>query len=408
MNILFITSSLPHQFSGHGSGVLLYQTIRQLTKRHQVTIISFCDKQEQQFTEELKSKLPVELFTVPRGKGAQESIYFTFYLILIRLYQLFRSVIFWQPYVVSKYYHPRMGQLIEKVTSEKQFDVVQFEFTHMGQYQQFVRSGRVVLDELDVTYRPAYRLYKKQKQPFKKFFAYVEWCRWKKFELRLIQQCHHILTITEQDRLLLQWLSKNNNISYFRRGVDIPVELTQKRIPHTILFIGSFSHQPNVDAVRWLVHEIFPLVNRKFPDVVCTIIGKNPPQDVVNASEKNSGIKALGFVEDIRQYLHSCSVFVAPLRYGGGVKIKILEAMAHGIPVVTTKIGAEGIDGISSESVILGETPVKIASHICNLFDDPQRAETLARNAYENIVQHYSWEVVIERLEKIYGKILSN
>jgi glycosyltransferase involved in cell wall biosynthesis len=409
MNILFVTSSLPHKLSGHGGGVLLFQTIRQLTKKHNVVVISFCNKEEQKLVADLKASLSIDVYSVPRGKGAQENLFFTFYLIVLRLYQLLRSIILWQPYVVSKYFHPRMANLIEQITSERQFDIVQFEYTHMGQYSKFVRSGKVVLDEIDVTFRPAYRLYNKSGGGLNKLLAYIELCRWYNYERKLINVCDHVLTITEQDRMLLHWLSGNQNISYFRRGIDIPDSIAspEPRTPKTILFVGSFSHQPNVDSARWLVSEIFPLVLKKHPSAICYIIGKNPPSDVQGISKQLSGIKVLGFVNDISEYFDTCSLFIAPLRYGGGVKIKILEAMANGIPVVTTKIGAEGIDGISSENVILGETSETIAAHICNLFDNQQKAETLARNAYENIKRNYSWDVVIERLEKIYDNILS-
>ncbi len=407
MKLLFVTSSLPHALSGHGGGVLLFQTIRQLTKNHEVVLVSFCDREEQKLVTDLKASLSIDVHSVPRGKGAQESFLFTLYLVFNRLFQLVRSLFLWQPYVVSKYYHPRMGRLIKNVTSEKRFDIVQFEYTHMGQYSKFVHHGKIVLDEIDVTYRPAYRLYKKQKNVVKKFFSWVEWCRWKTYETFVIKTCNHVLTITEQDKVLLEWLTKNTSISYFRRGVDIPEGSHSKRNRKTILFLGSFSHQPNVDAARWLVHEIFPQVQKIHSDAICYIIGKNPPQDVIEASKQNTAIKALGFVQDISEYLQSCSIFVAPLRFGGGVKIKTLEAMAHGIPVVTTKIGAEGIDGISSENVILGETAEKIATQICSLFDNPIKAEQVGRNGYENIKHHYSWDVVIPRLEKIYDSILS-
>ncbi|MBI3194024.1 MAG: glycosyltransferase, partial [Ignavibacteriae bacterium] len=238
----------------------------------------------------------------------------------------------------------------------------------------------------------------------------IEWCRWSTYEPRIARTFDHILTVTEQDKLLLQWLTKKSTISYFPRGLTIPESLPaySKREPFSLLFVGSFSHAPNVDAVRWLVKEILPDVIRRVPQLTCYIIGHNPPAELVQSSLHHTQIKFLGFVKDLSHYLDRSQVFIAPMKTGGGVKVKILEAMAHGIPVVTTKIGAEGIEGISPNNCMIGNSVHQITEQVCTLFHNPMQAEELGRQGYLNTIRYYSLERCVMNIEQTYQSILQH
>ena len=218
----------------------------------------------------------------------------------------------------------------------------------------------------------------------------------------------HALCVTEQDTMLLKWLSGTDEVSYFPRGVDVPtnIPLYSSRERQSVVFVGTYSHQPNTDAVFWLAQDIFPLVLQKFPDAILYIIGRNPPRALLSLAAAKPQIKVLGFVDDVTTYLRRCSVFAAPLRFGGGVKIKILHAMAHGIPVVTTKIGAEGIEGMQSETVVVGDTTQRLADSISSLFADIERAERVGSYGYDTVSKLYSWDGIVIRLGRIYDGVV--
>ena len=175
------------------------------------------------------------------------------------------------------------------------------------------------------------------------------------------------------------------------------------------MVIRSFSHRPNVDAVVWLIEEILPLVRQKFPELTLSVVGPFAPQRLHDLAERHRGVKILGFVDDIEECFRRYRVFVSPLRWGGGVKVKILQAMAQGVPIVTTRVGAEGIDGVApDENVLIGETSEKIAEHVCRLLADPQYGASVGAAGWKNIQAHYSWEIIVSRLENIYNKVVSN
>jgi len=179
------------------------------------------------------------------------------------------------------------------------------------------------------------------------------------------------------------------------------------RKKNTILFVGTFSHTPNVDAAIWLVKEIFPLVTKSYPGAVLKIAGKNPPAALRMAAQETPGVEVLGFVEDLAALLRSCRCFVAPLRFGGGVKVKILHAMAHGIPVVATRIGSEGIEGLSADAILVGDSAGGIARHIGTVLSDDARAERLGKGGWNAMKANYSWNGVRNALTEIYRETIA-
>jgi glycosyltransferase involved in cell wall biosynthesis len=408
MNILLVSPYLPHPHATHGTGVFMYGLLQQITQRHRVTLLSFCDEQEERMAAALK-ELPLEVHIIRRVKGRQKTILANGRLIAQRLGQLARSMFLWEPYYVAKYRDRRMARCIRELTRNSSFDIVQMEFAYMGQYAAYVQHGRLVLHEHDVTYRPAYRRYRRARSLLKRAVLFLEWCRWARYEPRLAGRFDHVFTVTEQDRLLLGRLSHSDRISYLPRGIDIPERMVDysTRERHSILFIGTFRHSPNVDAAFHLAEDILPLVLDAYPDTNVYIIGSEPPPALTAISARQSRLHVLGYVDAVAPYLRRCAVFVAPLRLGGGVKLKIIHAMAEGIPVVTTRVGIEGIDGIDAASAAIGTSPETLADHICRFFADPSLAARTGSHGRDAVAQHYSWPSVADRLERMYAQIHS-
>lgn len=409
MNILIATPYLPHPKCGHGGGVYLYKLIENLMHRHQLTVISFCDNVEKSLLEDLNS-LPVKFHFIYRDKGFQTSSLKNLQLFFRRFFQFFISILHWEPYYVSKYRDRRMSSLISKITSENKFDIVQFEYTQMAQYNKNVVQGKTILHEIDVSYRPAYRRFKKEKSIFKKLVLFIEWCRWAKYEPRIVSHFNAVLTVTEQDRSLLKWLTKMDHINYFPHAIEIPENIPSysSREPFSILFVGSYLHQPNVDAALWLCKEIFPNIKNKYKNSNLYIVGPNPTDELIRLADKSFEINIVGFVDKVEPYFQKCSVFVAPLRFGGGVKNKILFAMANGIPVITTKIGIEGIEISESASILYADSTEKFVEQICFILANPDIASSMSQRAYKAISETYSWEKVLNRLNDIFIGIVKS
>jgi glycosyltransferase involved in cell wall biosynthesis len=409
MKVLVVSPYLPHPLSGHGTGAFMYGLLAHIAPRHEITLVSFCDKRELSLAADLKT-LPLELIAVPRGKGARRNLLWNMYLASTRLLQFIRSVVLWQPYYVAKFYHPRMARLIKRLTSASTFDIVQLEMVQMAQYLGSSASGKNILHAHDVAFRPAYRRFRSAASIAAKSFSFIEWCRWAVFERTAAGNFDGVICVTEQDKMLLERLTSSGRISYLPRGVDVSDEPPPYagRQRESLLFVGTFSHRPNREAALWLAGEIFPRVLQQYPDAILSIVGSNPPRELEELAVRMPQIRILGFVEDVGVYLRTAAVFVAPLRTGGGVKVKILHAMGQGIPVVTTKVGVEGIEGITPENALVGESAAKLADHICTLFADRERAALVGRLGWEAMRSWYSWDRVVQRLEEIYKEALAS
>jgi glycosyltransferase involved in cell wall biosynthesis len=408
MKVLIVSPYLPHPLSGHGTGTFMYGLLTHIAPRHEITLVSFCDKRELALAADL-SALPLRLHAVPRGKGAQRNLGWNMYLALTRLLQFVRSLLLWQPYYVAKFYHPRMARLIQQLTRESSFDIVQLEMVQMAQYISSSARGKSVLHAHDVAFRPAYRRFRSAPSMIARCFSFIEWCRWARFERRFARKFDGILCVTEQDKMLLERLTSSRRISYLPRGVDVADNLPpyESRVRENLLFVGTFSHRPNREAALWLAGEIFPLVLKRFPGSTLSIIGLDPPADLQELAARTPQIRILGFVDDVRVHLRSAALFVAPLRTGGGVKVKILHAMGQGIPVVTTSVGIEGIEGITPGSALVGETAERLAEQICTLLADRKQAAQVGRMGWEAMRTRYSWDRVTLRLEEIYKQAMS-
>jgi glycosyltransferase involved in cell wall biosynthesis len=172
----------------------------------------------------------------------------------------------------------------------------------------------------------------------------------------------------------------------------------------TILFLGSLDWLPNVDAFNWFYYNIFPSLKTKYPDVVLTVIGKNPPEEMLNI--KDPSVSMLGMVEDIRSYLKCSNVCVVPLRIGGGMRIKILEMFAAGKAIVSTTIGAEGIDVNNEKHLLIANDEVSIVNAISKIFNDKNLMKHISENGYNLVCEKYSWSKIAEQFEKLYTLVI--
>lgn len=160
----------------------------------------------------------------------------------------------------------------------------------------------------------------------------------------------------------------------------------------TLLFIGGFYHQPNVDAMLYFHEHIFPLIREKVPDVRLKIVGANPPESIRRLASRD--VSVTGFVKDTGSYLDSAAVSIAPLRFGAGMKGKVGEALAAGLPVVTTGIGAQGMPLISGKDCLISDRPEEFASDVVRILSDPALWKSLSENGRRFMRDHFAFETV--------------
>jgi polysaccharide biosynthesis protein PslH len=409
VNILLITPYVPHHRSGHGGGLLVYELVHLLQSKCSITVATFVTPEEEPLLLDLQQQ-GVRIFAVPRQRGKPSKIIDLVRLIVVRFRALMKVVVTGVPYQVAKYDNAAMHALVQRLVGSQQFDVLQAEYSHMGAYiAPFQHVCRVVRAH-DVVIRPAYRRYKRTGRLLTRFFRLLSFCSWLRYEKRMPSLVDHIITLTEQDAALLRRVSKKTNISAVPPGIRIPEQIPEyaTRTPGTMLFVGSLDLDSNADAAEWLCSEIFPAVKRAFPAAILLIAGRNPSPRLLAMQSRISGIRLLGFVQDIESLLTSSRVFVAPIRTGGGVKTKILQAGAFGLPIVTTPRGREGIEGLDASSLSVGLDAGTIAGRIVHFLRETETAAAVGARCREQLLREYSYPSSQAKLLRLYDSLTGN
>jgi glycosyltransferase involved in cell wall biosynthesis len=224
------------------------------------------------------------------------------------------------------------------------------------------------------------------------------------YEKRVCQAVKSIVAVSEDDAGAMQSLYAAQRVQVVPTGVDLNYFTPPAaRPPATtdLLFVGSMNWHPNVDGVRWFATEILPLIRRRRPECSLAIVGRRPARDISRLAEADSRIHVSGTVDDVRPYLWEAAVSIVPLRIGGGTRLKIYEAMAARIPVVSTTVGAEGLDVRDGENIALADSPAAFAERCLALLDDADARRAQSEAAWEMVSTCYSWDVAARRFEQL-------
>ena len=294
---------------------------------------------------------------------------------------------------------------LDRLLRETQFDVAWIESYDVAeQYLPLIRRAsprtRIIVDSVDLHFlrerREAETLGKSELLSMAT--ATME------RELKVYSQADAVIVVSETELGYVRSLLPNQDV-YVIPNVHRPT----KYVPpfdgrRGLLFVGNFRHRPNVDAVAYFVHHILPLVRKRLPEASVTIVGDAPPPAVREL--EGSGVTVTGWVPDLAPYLQRHRVLVAPLRFGAGLKGKIGEALANGLPVVTTSIGAEGMPGAVETGVLrVADDPESFAEAVACLYTDPEQWNEASRRGWEYVSEHYTPEIVRGKLEEIVASL---
>jgi glycosyltransferase involved in cell wall biosynthesis len=288
--------------------------------------------------------------------------------------------------------------------------VVQLEYTALAQYGADYRQIATALFEHDVYFQSVGR----QLGQFVGFTseckARVEYLRALRYELRALRRFDQVQVCTAANRDYLRSFLPELE-PRLRAGLRAGIDTSQYqfraegREPLTMLFVGGFRHDPNRVAVDWFVHQVLPLILARQPQARLVIAGSDPPPAHTYA-DFASNLEMLGYVEDVREPLARYAVFVCPILAGSGVRVKLLEAFAAGIPVVSTAIGAEGLARKDGEFCALADDPAGFADRVLALFEDPCRAAYMARRARAEVESNWDMAAITARLVDGYQEIV--
>jgi glycosyltransferase involved in cell wall biosynthesis len=240
----------------------------------------------------------------------------------------------------------------------------------------------------------------------------IDWMRLLRYELRAARRADQIHVMSGADaRYLARFLpTRGKTIRVVPNAVDLDhytVPPPGSRSARQLLFIGNFGHMPNIDALDYLMQKIWPRVHERVPDAELVIAGANPGPSVMQY-EGFEGVTIAGAVRETAPYYQACTMLVAPIRAGSGTRLKILEALACGTPVVTTTIGAEGIEGIEGEHFLIADDAAKFADATCRLLENPELRERLGENGRTLVERHYGWDASAAAALAAYAELIDS
>jgi glycosyltransferase involved in cell wall biosynthesis len=309
-----------------------------------------------------------------------------------------------------------MMQLVGTVVQQYQCDLVVAEFSEMGQYlyrnphlsavHKIVSCHRCLSDTFE-------KYISTKGVPLSiRLKSAVQLKRLQTYEFEMYNAMDHILTLTSEDRFTLLNAAPQLPISVVAPGIDITTLNQTSKINKStnprLLMCGYFTDKSNRDAALWFIRSIWPLVKKQHPEITCQFVGKGIGSEMQQATGKESRIELITDVEDLRPYRKEATIFINPMRLGSGLRIKILEAMGSGLPVVTTSLGAAGLPAQNGVNCLINDTPDGFANAISWLLTDTQLATRIGTRAKQMTSQQYNVHASTSHLERIFNDTINS
>jgi len=315
--------------------------------------------------------------------------------------QIFESQFSKLPMAVLRYRSEALRREVDHLRRTEKFDAVVCDFVFTA--PNISDPGAAVLFQHNVESLIWKRHVEHARTLLLKMYFQGQYERMLHYEERVCQAVKHVVTVSEGDAQAVQSLYGVPDVAAVPTGVDLDYFAPpDARQPTTdLVFLGSMDWRPNVDGVRWFAADILPLIRRRRPECSLTIVGRFPAPEILRLAETDPRIHVTGTVPDVRPYLWESAVSIVPLRVGGGTRLKIYEAMAARVPVVSTCVGAEGLDVRDEENIALADSLGAFAERCLALLGDAEARRKQAQAAWEMVSACYSWEVVARKFEEL-------
>lgn len=396
MHVLIVDEEVPFPLNT-GKRLRSYNLLQRLQKQHKITYVCYGNGNEV-----LPDCPNVTLVLLPSPIIEQRGTFF--------YVSLLKNLLSPLPYVVVRHHSELMSQTVQALIAKGGIDLIHCEWTP---YTENIRDqlGSVpsVLSAHNVEAQIWERYFATETNPLKKWYIYPQWQKMRAYERQASQIYSQVAVVSEPDRQFFVKDYACPQVTVVPNGVDeqyfVPLNLPVK--PHSMVFTGSMDWRPNQDGIRYFLEEIFPGIRKTLPDATITVVGRKPPQWLVELGNTTSGVTITGTVDDVRPYIGESSLYVVPLRVGGGSRLKILEALAMQKTVLSTSVGAEGLDVRDPEQLLLRDEPQQFANMAVEMLKQPDNFEYLGRAGRELIMRHYTWDAIALEMARVWRKAVN-
>jgi len=396
MKILFVTARLPYPLL-KGDQVRGYHHLRLLSNHHEITLFSFANltpKAEQ----EAKALKPFcqEIITVPLERTSQ---------FLSCMAGATSDV----PFQTLLYQSREMRAQLHKALQQSHFDIVHVQLARMAPYfEKNTHIPRVIdlIDALSVNMRRRKEL---QRGPIK-LLLQIEQNRMKHYERRICNTYDQALVVSKEDR---DAIGQYDNLHVNPIGIDWAkitksLDHPKQNLRPRLSFSGNMSYFPNVNAIKWFVNNVWPLIKAKIPSIELSIIGTNPHISLYGLAKEDPSIIITGHVDNIYDHIAQSDIAIAPMQSGSGMQFKVIEAMALNVPLVVTPYAIGGLPVKHECELLIATTPDTFAHEVCRLLTDPNLRLRLSQSAMQLVQRTFTWEKSVQAIEDIYQQAIDS
>lgn len=402
---ILCVSQMPASPPRFGAQARVHGLMTQLAQRHDLTAVMLVDHEFD--AEECRQSMLAycrEVVLVPNPYG-QEGL-------AKRLLQA-RSIGSTCSFERLRVMVPALQVALDRMLRSRRFDLVNLEFPYLGycnlrQAPPGERPPRLVVDSHEIAYDLARQFARTGASMGRRLYAEVNWRKLRREELATYAAADGVYLCSTADEQRLAGQIPLASSAVIPNAADVDYYQPRPGDPPpdgcTVVYFGLLSTAPNVDAVLHFARDIWPRIVAAHPRARFKIVGGRPPASLQALA--GPGIELTGFVQDLRPHLASAAAIVVPLRLGGGTRLKIVEAMAMGKAIVSTTLGAEGIEAVPDKDILLADAPAAFADAVNRLLADPGEAARIGRSGRQLAVQRYAWSGAARALEDFYRRVL--
>lgn len=400
MRILMLMPRTPYP-ADHGTALRNLYLLKSLSRHHEVSLLTFGNPADTSVTRVLQEYARrVEVVPLPRRSRWQ------------RLVALGASR---EPDLALRLRSPPLVARLREMLERSTFDLVQIEGLEMFGAWAGARSGRrgigplVVLDEHNAEYslqHSAWQVSVRSKSWLPALYSFIQARRLRRYEQRACQTAHGVVLVSKTDEASIRALYPQLRACVVPNGVDTAHYMAGDRRTDgaTILFIGKMDYRPNLDAIRWFCSQIWPSVRASVPNARLLVVGRDIGQEHQSLVQV-PGVELVGAVPDERPWFDRSDVLVVPMRMGSGVRLKVLQAMAMGVPIVSTSLGMAGVEAENGTHYLLADNPSEFARQIVDALGNRGLRQSLGKAGRKLACERYDWQVIVPRLERFYEEL---
>lgn len=405
MRLLFLTGQLP--YPPHAGGALrTFGLIEGLHAcGHEIDLLTFRDAAQAEMNVTPLTALCGEVTSVPTPQRT----------INMRLRELLLTN---KADMQGRFYSAVYEQALQQRLQANHYDVIQIESLEMATYlatiKRYAGKAKVIYDSFNAEYELQHLIYLTDRADVTRLpsavYSLMQWRRLARFEGTVCKTVDHVIAVSDADAEAFRRLVPGLRVSVVPNGIHVQ-EYARPAAPEQIelganalLFTGTMNYRPNVDAMLWFAKHVLPTIKAKVGDARLFVVG-NKPHDKLDALRARQDIEITGFVQDVRPFLYNAAVYIAPLRMGSGTRLKLLQAMAAGCAIVSTHVGALGLDVQSGNELLLADEAASFADAVVSLLRNPTKRTELAARAQRLVETQYDWSVILPRLLAVYREL---